>query len=170
MAHPTRLIVLQRPDQPLEMLCARLRDWGCELALCDSYERARGAGRRWRRPRADRCLGAGRPGAADPRQGQPGDALPPDRHRHRGRAAVVVAHAWRWAPTTCSCCRSPTRSCRRAPARLPALRHRDRAAAARCPARPLRCARTPGKSRRARDRPYRHPADRSAGGDQIQVL
>ena len=43
MAQPTRLIVLQRPDQPLEMLCARLRDWGCELALCDSYERAAAA-------------------------------------------------------------------------------------------------------------------------------
>ena len=43
MAHPTCLIVLQRPDQPLEMLCARLRDWGCELALCDSYERAAAA-------------------------------------------------------------------------------------------------------------------------------
>ena len=37
------LIVLQRPDQPLEILCARLRDWGCELALCDSYERAAAA-------------------------------------------------------------------------------------------------------------------------------
>jgi CheY-like chemotaxis protein len=43
MAQPTRIIVLQRPDQPLEMLCARLRDWGCELALCDSYERAAAA-------------------------------------------------------------------------------------------------------------------------------
>jgi two-component system cell cycle response regulator len=43
MAQPTRLIVLQRPDQPLELLCARLREWGCELALCDSYERAAAA-------------------------------------------------------------------------------------------------------------------------------
>lgn len=40
MAQPTRLIVLQRPDQPLEALCARLREWGCELALCDSYQQA----------------------------------------------------------------------------------------------------------------------------------
>ncbi|HYZ25963.1 MAG TPA: response regulator, partial [Geminicoccaceae bacterium] len=43
MAQPTRLIVLQRPDQPLELLCARLGEWGCELALCDSYERAAAA-------------------------------------------------------------------------------------------------------------------------------
>jgi two-component system, cell cycle response regulator len=43
MAQPTRLIVLQRPDQPLETLCARLRDWGCELALCESYGQAAAA-------------------------------------------------------------------------------------------------------------------------------
>ena len=43
MAQPTRLIVLQRPDQPLETLCARLREWGCELALCDSYGQAAAA-------------------------------------------------------------------------------------------------------------------------------
>lgn len=40
MAQPTRLIVLQRPDQPLDLVCARLRGWDCELQLCDSYERA----------------------------------------------------------------------------------------------------------------------------------
>jgi diguanylate cyclase (GGDEF)-like protein len=43
MAQPTRVIVLQRPDQPLETLCARLSEWGCELASCDSYERAAAA-------------------------------------------------------------------------------------------------------------------------------
>jgi diguanylate cyclase (GGDEF)-like protein len=43
MAQPTRLIVLQRPDQPLEGLCARLREWGCELALCDSFQQAAAA-------------------------------------------------------------------------------------------------------------------------------
>jgi diguanylate cyclase (GGDEF)-like protein len=40
MAQPTRIIVLQRPDQPLESVCARLRDWGCELTSCVSYEQA----------------------------------------------------------------------------------------------------------------------------------
>ena len=43
MAQPTRVIVLQRPDQPLETLCTRLSEWGCELASCDSYERAAAA-------------------------------------------------------------------------------------------------------------------------------
>ena len=43
MAQPTRIIVLQRPDQPLEALCARLRDWGCELSSCDSYQQAAAA-------------------------------------------------------------------------------------------------------------------------------
>jgi two-component system cell cycle response regulator len=36
MASPTRLIVAQRPGQPLEIVCARLRDWGCELRDCAS--------------------------------------------------------------------------------------------------------------------------------------
>jgi two-component system, cell cycle response regulator len=43
MAQPTRLIVLQRPDQPLENLCARLREWGCELSPCHSYGQAAAA-------------------------------------------------------------------------------------------------------------------------------
>jgi two-component system cell cycle response regulator len=43
MAQPTRLLVLQRPDQPLETLCARLREWGCELSLCHSYGQAAAA-------------------------------------------------------------------------------------------------------------------------------
>ncbi|HEX6112620.1 MAG TPA: diguanylate cyclase [Geminicoccaceae bacterium] len=43
MAQPTRLLVLQRPDQPLETVCARLRAWGCEPVSCDSYERAAAA-------------------------------------------------------------------------------------------------------------------------------
>jgi DNA-binding response OmpR family regulator len=43
MAQPTSVIVLQRPDQPLEIVCARLRHFGCALALCDSYERAAAA-------------------------------------------------------------------------------------------------------------------------------
>jgi len=37
MAAPTRLIVAQRPGQPLETVCARLRDWGCELQDCASH-------------------------------------------------------------------------------------------------------------------------------------
>jgi two-component system cell cycle response regulator len=37
MAAPTRLIIAQRPGQPLEMVCARLRDWGCELEDCASH-------------------------------------------------------------------------------------------------------------------------------------
>ena len=40
MAAPTRLIVAQRPGQPLEMVCARLRDWGCELQDCASHSAA----------------------------------------------------------------------------------------------------------------------------------
>jgi diguanylate cyclase (GGDEF)-like protein len=43
MAQQTRIIVLQRPEQPLEAVCARLRGWGCELAACDSFERAAAA-------------------------------------------------------------------------------------------------------------------------------
>ena len=43
MAQPTRLLVLQRPDQPLEALCARLREWGGELVSCDSYHGAAAA-------------------------------------------------------------------------------------------------------------------------------
>jgi diguanylate cyclase (GGDEF)-like protein len=43
MAQPTRVIVLQRPDQPLEGLCARLSEWGCELASCHSYQQAAAA-------------------------------------------------------------------------------------------------------------------------------
>ena len=43
MAQPTRLLVLQRPDQPLETVCARLRAWGCEPVSCDSYQRAAAA-------------------------------------------------------------------------------------------------------------------------------
>jgi two-component system, cell cycle response regulator len=37
MAQPTRLIVVQRPSQPLEFVCARLRGWGCELYGCDGH-------------------------------------------------------------------------------------------------------------------------------------
>jgi two-component system cell cycle response regulator len=37
MASSTRLIVVQRPSQPLEFVCARLRDWGCELYGCHSH-------------------------------------------------------------------------------------------------------------------------------------
>ena len=40
MAQPTRIIVLQRPERPLESVCARLRDWGGELSECVSYEQA----------------------------------------------------------------------------------------------------------------------------------
>ena len=36
----TRIIVLQRPEQPLETVCARLQGWGCELVSCDSFDRA----------------------------------------------------------------------------------------------------------------------------------
>jgi diguanylate cyclase (GGDEF)-like protein len=43
MAQPTRILVLQRPDQPLDDVCARLREWGCELSLCESYEQAAAA-------------------------------------------------------------------------------------------------------------------------------
>ncbi len=37
MAQPTRLIVVQRPSQPLEFVCARLRGWGCELYGCQGH-------------------------------------------------------------------------------------------------------------------------------------
>ena len=37
MAAPTRLIVAQRPGQPLEAICARLREWGCDLLDCSSH-------------------------------------------------------------------------------------------------------------------------------------
>ena len=40
MASLTRLIVAQRPGQPLEIVCARLRDWGCELHDCSSQAEA----------------------------------------------------------------------------------------------------------------------------------
>ena len=43
MAQSTRIIVLQRPDQPLDGVCARLESWGCEIAACDSFERAAAA-------------------------------------------------------------------------------------------------------------------------------
>jgi diguanylate cyclase (GGDEF)-like protein len=43
MAQSTRIIVLQRPDQPLESLCARLQSWGCEIAACGSFDRAAAA-------------------------------------------------------------------------------------------------------------------------------
>lgn len=40
MTSPTRLIVVQRPSQPLELLCARLRSWECELFACASAAEA----------------------------------------------------------------------------------------------------------------------------------
>jgi two-component system cell cycle response regulator len=40
MAAPTRLIVAQRPAQPLETICARLRAWGCHLLECSSHAAA----------------------------------------------------------------------------------------------------------------------------------
>jgi diguanylate cyclase (GGDEF)-like protein len=43
MAQPIRILVLQRPDQPLEGVCARLHDCGCELSLCESYDQAAAA-------------------------------------------------------------------------------------------------------------------------------
>jgi two-component system, cell cycle response regulator len=43
MAQPTRIIVLQRPDQPLASVCARLQDWGSELVACGSYDQAAAA-------------------------------------------------------------------------------------------------------------------------------
>jgi diguanylate cyclase (GGDEF)-like protein len=43
MAQPIRILVLQRPDQPLEGVCARLHDSGCELSLCESYDQAAAA-------------------------------------------------------------------------------------------------------------------------------
>ena len=43
MAQSTRIIVLQRPDQPLDAVCARLQSWGCEIAACDSFDRAAAA-------------------------------------------------------------------------------------------------------------------------------
>ena len=43
MTQATRIIVLQRPEQPLEAVCARLQGWGCELASCDSFDRAAAA-------------------------------------------------------------------------------------------------------------------------------
>ncbi len=43
MARATRIIVLQRPEQPLEAVCARLQGWGCELASCASFDRAAAA-------------------------------------------------------------------------------------------------------------------------------
>jgi two-component system cell cycle response regulator len=36
MSTPTRLIVLQRPDQPLAFVCARLQAWGCDVRSCTS--------------------------------------------------------------------------------------------------------------------------------------
>jgi two-component system cell cycle response regulator len=36
MSTPTRLIVLQRPNQPLAFVCARLQGWGCEVRSCTS--------------------------------------------------------------------------------------------------------------------------------------
>jgi diguanylate cyclase (GGDEF)-like protein len=43
MAQTTRIIVLQRPDQPLEAVCDRLQGWGCELASCTSFDQAAAA-------------------------------------------------------------------------------------------------------------------------------
>jgi DNA-binding response OmpR family regulator len=43
MAQTTRIIVLQRPEQPLEAVCLRLQDWGCELAACASFDQAAAA-------------------------------------------------------------------------------------------------------------------------------
>jgi two-component system cell cycle response regulator len=43
MASTTRLIVVQRPSQPLDLVCARLRGWGCELYNCHSHGEAIGA-------------------------------------------------------------------------------------------------------------------------------
>jgi two-component system cell cycle response regulator len=43
MAQSTRIIVLQRPTQPLASVCARLQAWGCEIAACDSFEGASAA-------------------------------------------------------------------------------------------------------------------------------
>ena len=43
MASPTRLIVVQRPSQPLEFVCARLRAWGCELYGCQGHGEAMAA-------------------------------------------------------------------------------------------------------------------------------
>src|SRR5918995_6636418 len=40
MALLPRLVVAQRPGQPLEIVCARLRDWGCELHDCSSQGEA----------------------------------------------------------------------------------------------------------------------------------
>jgi two-component system, cell cycle response regulator len=36
MSTPTRLIVLQRPNQPLALVCARLQGWGCDVRSCSS--------------------------------------------------------------------------------------------------------------------------------------
>jgi len=36
MLASTYLTVLQRPSQPLERVCARLRDWGCRITQCAS--------------------------------------------------------------------------------------------------------------------------------------
>ncbi|MGH6942873.1 MAG: response regulator, partial [Geminicoccaceae bacterium] len=36
MALPTRLVVLQRPEQPLHLVCAKLRGWGFHLRGCAS--------------------------------------------------------------------------------------------------------------------------------------
>jgi len=43
MAQATRIIVLQRPELPLDAVCARLRSWGCEVASCDSFDGAAAA-------------------------------------------------------------------------------------------------------------------------------
>ncbi len=40
MAPPTRLIVVQRPNEPLGAVCARLSDWNCELGCCSSRAQA----------------------------------------------------------------------------------------------------------------------------------
>jgi two-component system cell cycle response regulator len=36
MALPTRLIVVQRPSEPLATVCIRLSEWNCELGCCSS--------------------------------------------------------------------------------------------------------------------------------------
>ena len=40
MSAPTRLIVAQRPSEPLEPVCARLVESGCELYTCTSHAQA----------------------------------------------------------------------------------------------------------------------------------
>ena len=154
------------------MLCARLRDWGCELALCDSYERAAAA---LAADGADLMLIDAwvQDGLAllTRVKASPATRYLPIVIATADEPAAVVAHALALGADdvfVLPIADAELQARTRALARLAAIeierRRRDALLAT------LRRATHSRKSRRARDRPYRHPADRPAGGDQIQVL